>query len=88
METLAIASFLALVNEKLIEYLSAPIKKKFPNLDTWWLLYVALITGAGIAWLSGVNLFTAYIPDAMTGRILTSIAVGGGSSLLHDLFGN
>jgi hypothetical protein len=52
----------------------------------WWLLYVAALTGFGISWLAGVNLFGVYIENAVLGRVLTGLLVGGGSSLIHDVF--
>jgi len=36
-------------------------------------------------WLTGVNLFVAYIPNALVGKILTAVVAGGGANLLHDL---
>jgi hypothetical protein len=33
---------------------------------------------------AGVNLFEAHIANALLGRILSGILVGGGSSLIHD----
>lgn len=88
MEPLVIGLFLAIANQKIVEYLTRPLKERNPDGDYWWLLYVALATGAIIGWLSGVNLFAAYIPDVVTGRVLTAVVIGGGSSLIHDLFGN
>lgn len=86
METLAIGLFLAAVNTKIIDWLAEPIRRKFPDLDMWWLLYVAALTGFVLAWLSGVNLFTAYIENDALGRILSGLLVGGGASLIHDIF--
>lgn len=88
METLAIGLFLAAVNTKIIDWFAEPIRRKFPNLDMWWLLYVAAVTGFVLAWLSGVNLFVAYIENDALGRILSGLLVGGGSSLIHDIFDN
>lgn len=86
MDMLAIGLFLALVNQKVVDYLSAPIRQQYPNLNMWWLLYVAAATGFVIAWLSGVNLFEAYVPNESLARVLSGIVVGGGSSLIHDVF--
>jgi len=86
MEAFVVGVFLATLNTKLIDSLAAPIRRKFPYLDLWWLLYVALITGGAIAWFAGVNLFPAYIDNAILGRVLSCFLVGGGSSLIHDIF--
>jgi len=86
MEPLAIGLFLAVVNQKLIDFLAAPVRIHWPDLNLWWLIYVALATGAAIAWLSGVNLFSTCIDDGLLGRVLSCILVGGGSSLIHDVF--
>ena len=86
MEAVAVALFLAVANKAIIDYLVAPVRQKWPDFDMWWLVYVALLTGGLIGWLSQVNVFVAYMPDALVGRILSSILVGGGSSLIHDVF--
>lgn len=86
MDELIIALFLAVANKSIVDYLAAPIRQKYPKLDLWWLVYVALATGGFIGWFSGVNLFAAYIPVPELGRILTAILVGGGSSLIYDVF--
>jgi hypothetical protein len=57
-----------------------------PELDLWFLVYIALVTGFLISWFAGVNLFEDQIANALLGRILSGILVGGGSSLIHDVF--
>ena len=86
MDALAIALFLSIATNRIIEAITAPVKQKFPALDMWWLVYIAWLVGGGLAYLSGVNLFGAYLPDPLTGRILTAIVTGGGSNLIADLF--
>jgi len=88
MDTFVIGLFLAATNTKLIDFLAAPVRQRFPQLDLWWLIYIALITGAAISWLAGVNLFGAYIGNEILGRVLSCVLVGGGSSLIHDIFDN
>lgn len=86
MDPLLAGVFLAGCNTALIDYLFAPVKAKFPQVDFWWLLYVALASGAALAWLANLNMFSAYVADAVTGRVLTCLFVGGGSKLIHDVF--
>jgi len=86
MESLTVGLFLATINTKCIDFLAAPVRKQFPDLNLWWLLYLALATGAAIAWVAGVNLFAAYISDEILGRVLSCVLVGSGSSLIHDIF--
>lgn len=88
---LAIAQFveallLAVVNSKIVDYVADPFRKKFPKADLWWLIYVALATGAAIGWFAQINLFAEIVPNVLLGRVLTSILIGGGASLLHDVF--
>lgn len=78
--------FLAVANQKLVDYLFEPLRKRNPDKDFWWVIYVSLATGAVIAWFANVNLFSVYVPDELVGRVLSCVAVGGGSSLLHDIF--
>ena len=85
-DALVVGVLLAVVNTKLIDYLAAPLKQKFPDLDLWWLLYVSLVTGFAIGWFGNVNLFAAYVENVLLGRVLSSLLVGGGSSLIYDIF--
>ena len=86
MNTLSSGLFLAVVNMAIINYLAAPVREKKPKFDLWFLVYVALITGFLISWFAGVNLFADQIANELLGRILSGILVGGGSSLIHDVF--
>lgn len=85
MEPLAIAAFLSVVANRLVEALIVPLFGKL-KIDTFWLLYVAWVVAGAIVALSGVNVFGAYIPDETAGRVLTIIVAGGGSNLIADLF--
>jgi hypothetical protein len=82
---LSVALFLAVINKALVDYIVAPIRQKFPEADLWWIVYVALATGGVIGWVSGVNILGEMLPD-VAGRILTAVFIGGGSSLIHDVF--
>lgn len=91
-QALTIASFIAIIVERLVESLVAPLLDwvnslgivQIPKLT---LLYVAGIAGFLVIWISKINLF-ALIPeiDYQIGLILSGLLVGGGSSLLHDIF--
>ena len=77
---------LAALNTKLVEYITAPLKKKWPDIDWFFLLYVSLVTGFLMGWASTLNLFIKLLPDmaVVWGRVLTSLLVGAGSSVIHD----
>ncbi|MCK4302645.1 MAG: hypothetical protein KAY24_00190 [Candidatus Eisenbacteria sp.] len=86
-EQLVIVLFLALVNRTLIEFLVAPIKARYPDFPHWWgLVYIVLLTGAGLGWASEANVFAAYLPSILLGRILTAILVGAGTDIINTLF--
>jgi len=84
---LAVALFLAVVNERLVEWFASPIFEKF-NLDKIWLRYLAGVTGFAISFFSNINLLAAYVDGNVVGLILTGLVVGGGSNLVHELFSN
>jgi len=82
---LAVALFMAVVNERLVEWFVAPLFKKY-KVDTLWMRYIAGVTGFVISFFAGMNLFGGFIGNAQLGTILTGIVVGGGSNLVHELF--
>ena len=69
---------------RLVAMLITPLWDKF-GWDKFWLAYPAWILSGVFVWLTEVNLFAAFIPNALIGQILTAIVAGGGSNLLHDL---
>jgi hypothetical protein len=69
---------------RLVAALVTPIFDKY-ELDHFWLMFVAWIISGVFVWLTGVNLFAPYIPNALIGQILTAIVAGGGGNILHDL---
>ena len=69
---------------RLVAMLVTPLFDKY-GWDKFWLMYPAWILSGVLVWLTGVNLFAAYIPNVLVGQILTAIVAGGGSNLLHDL---
>ena len=86
MDILAIAFFLALVNKALLDYISAPVRKKFPSVDLWWFDYLGLATGALIAWFAPLNILGDYVANETLARVLTALMVGGGAALINDVF--
>jgi len=78
--------FLAFVNEVLVEHLvGKPLERALPEADRWWLIYVALVSGAALSWFSGLDLFTELPIPPMVGLVLTALLVGGGSPLIHQI---
>jgi hypothetical protein len=69
---------------RLVAMLVTPIFDKY-GWDKFWLAYPAWILAGVFVWLTEVNLFASFIPNALIGQILTAIVAGGGSNLLHDL---
>lgn len=69
---------------RLVAMLVTPIFDKY-GWDKFWLTYPAWILAGVFVWLTEVNLFASFIPNALIGQILTAIVAGGGSNLLHDL---
>ena len=83
-DQIAVVAFLCWFNEEIVEYFfGIPLEKKFPNMDRWWLRYVALGLGFMWSWLSLANIIAwANTPEAL-GRVITGILVGSGSQILH-----
>lgn len=78
-----VIGFMVLAN-RLVAALVTPIFDHY-GWDHFVLMYVAWVLAGVFVWLSGVNLFAAYIPSILVGKILTAIVAGGGSNLLHDM---
>ena len=81
---LAQASFLAVVAERLVSGLIAPLFVKF-EWDSFYLMYVAWAVGGVLVYLGGVNLFAEYIVNPLVGQVLSALLAGGGANLLHDV---
>ena len=81
------AAFLTVANSEIVDYIFRPIRRRWSDTDFWWILYVGLVTGLIIGWVAQVNLFGAYVEDETLGRVLSAITIGGGSSLVHEIFG-
>lgn len=88
MEALQIALFLALVNERVVEYVVAPLFDRYWEEGRWLLMYVALVTGGLLSFLAGVDLLAvAGVTLAYPANLIVSaVLVGGGANLIHELF--
>ena len=82
--TLGVVIGMMVLANRLVAALVTPLWDKY-GWDKCWLMYPAWILAGVLVWLTGVNLFAAYIPNVLIGKILTAIVAGGGSNLLHDL---
>ena len=78
-----VIGFMVLAN-RLVAALITPVFDKY-GWDKFWLMFVAWAVSGVLVWLADVNLFAAYFPSDLVGKILTAIVAGGGSNLLHDL---
>jgi uncharacterized membrane protein HdeD (DUF308 family) len=78
-----VIGFMILAN-RLVAMLVTPIFDKY-EWDKFWLMYVAWVISGVLVFLAGVNLFEAFIPNELIGKILTSVVAGGGANLLYDL---
>lgn len=78
-----VIGFMVLAN-RLVAALITPFFDKY-NWDKFPLMYVAWVIAGVLVFLANINLFAAFIPNELIGKILTAIVAGGGSNLLHDL---
>ena len=82
------AAFLSMLNNRLVEVILKPLLSLArPRLSKDLLLYISIITGIGMAFYSNTNLLEHYFHPPIVGIIVTGIIIGGGSNLIHDLFG-
>ena len=82
--TLGIVIGMMVLANRLVAALITPIFDKY-GWDKFWLMFVSWALSGVLVWLTGVNLFAAYIPNVLVGKILTAVVAGGGANLLHDL---
>ena len=78
-----VIGFMVLAN-RLVAALITPVFDKY-GWDKFWLMFVSWAIAGVLVWLADANLFAAYFPSDLVGKILTAIVAGGGSNLLHDL---
>ena len=82
------AAFHSMLNNRLVEVILKPLLSLArPRLSKDLLLYMSIITGIGMAFYSNTNLLEQYFDPPIVGIIVTGIIIGGGSNLIHDLFG-
>ena len=82
--TLGIVIGMMVLANRLVAALVTPIFEKY-GLDKFWLMFVSWALSGVFVWLTGVNLFAAYISDVLVGKVLTAVVAGGGGNILHDL---
>ena len=82
--TLGIVIGMMVLANRLVAALVTPIFDKY-GWDKFWLMFVSWALAGVLVWLSGINLFAAYFPSVLVGKILTAIVAGGGGNLLLDL---
>jgi hypothetical protein len=96
---LALAFFLALVVERVIEFVIRPLIEAAVKAGGWdvakvslILPYISAVLGAAVAWGFGLDLFAdlaaaaGLTPAVWFTKALTAVVVAGGSNLLHDLW--
>ena len=88
MDALGSGMFLAILTKALLDFLAAPFRARWPEIDLWWFDYLALVCGGVVAWFADLNLLADYIPHEALGRILTALLIGGGAKLINDVFAN
>lgn len=87
---LAAVTSLAVVLERLIEYL---IKPPIPEQYHKYIPYLAAALGLGVAFGFSLDLITPLLAQfdivpavGWMGEVVTGLLIGGGSNLLHDLW--
>lgn len=82
----AMAALLAFIVERSIEWtLGEGLEHYFPDLDRFFLRYVAFSAGGGVSYLVNLNIFEALPIPHEIGVILTLVLVGCGMEVLHDV---
>lgn len=90
MNALGILLALAVVIERLTEYLFGQVFDRIPKLQPlkWTLMYISAALGIFAAFQFQLDILSFVgLEISPLGMIMTGIAVGGGSNLLHDIIG-
>lgn len=80
------ALFLSLLVNRIVEGIAQPIRKQWPKLSLWWLIYVAWVVGGLLAFAAGINLLPDLFPDETVGRVVSAVIIGGGANLIKSIF--
>ena len=96
---LAMAFFLALVVERIIQFVIRPLIEnavkavgRDPEGGALFLPYIAAVMGGLLSFGFGLDLFAGMVqaagltPEVWLTQLLTAMVVAGGSNLLHDLW--
>jgi hypothetical protein len=83
-QTVAIIMFLALANNRIVEYFAVPLFDHF-QLNRKWLMYVSAVTGLALGMLVKAELFNGNLFDPIVARIIMAVLIAGGSNLIADL---
>lgn len=88
MDGLVIGVFLAVLNNRVLEWFVRPLFDRL-NVDTLWLRYISGATGCVLTVLGGVRLLLPYNVDIgmYPDLIVSGLIVGGGANLIHEIFG-
>lgn len=81
---LAVLVGLAILSNRIVEALVTPVFN-FYGWNKFPLLYISWLAAGALVFASGINLFAAFIPNPIVGKLLTAIAAGGGGNILHDV---
>jgi len=77
--------FLSILIERIIEALiGRPIRELYPEINTWWLIFVAAVAGFLTGWFLGLNVFPD-LGNETVARVLTCLVLAGGPSLVHEV---
>lgn len=80
------ALFLSLLVNRIIEGVARPVRKQWPSVNLWWLIYVAWLVGGLLAFLADINLVPELFPDPLVGRVVSAVIIGGGANLIKSIF--
>ncbi len=80
------AVLLSVAIKAIVNALKEPFAKRFPEVDLWWVFYVSFGLGAVCAWFGKIDLYVEIVADPILSRLLTAATIGGGASMIHDIF--
>lgn len=90
-QVFALAAFLAVIVERLVEHFIKPLLARAGQ--SWLAPYAALVLGAAVSLAFGIDVFSPIataVGVEMTapwaGLALSALVVGGGSQFMHDIW--